>query len=63
VDLLNSFQVEKLKLIFNLRGREWRKPQNSLFQYIQGWRIGKLQAETLLLQQMPCHVAAVCTSN
>jgi hypothetical protein len=47
-DLLNNFQVgEQVKIDINLRGREWTNPQGETvyFNTIQGWRIGKLQAE------------------
>jgi hypothetical protein len=48
-DLLNNFQVgEQVKIDINLRGREWTNQQGETvyFNTIQGWRIGKLQAET-----------------
>ncbi|WP_298221351.1 DUF3127 domain-containing protein [Flavobacterium sp.] len=47
-DLLNGFAVgEAVKIDINLRGREWVNPQGETvyFNTIQGWRIGKLQAE------------------
>ncbi len=47
-DLLNNFQVgEQVKIDINLRGREWTNQQGETvyFNTIQGWRIGKLQAE------------------
>lgn len=47
-DLLNGFQTgEAVKIDINLRGREWTNPQGETvyFNTIQGWRIGKLQAE------------------
>ena len=47
-DLLNNFQVgEQVKIDINLRGREWTNPQgeNVYFNTIQGWRIGKVQAD------------------
>ena len=47
-DLLNSFQVgEQVKININLRGREWTNPQGETvyFNTIQGWRIGKVQAD------------------
>jgi len=47
-DLLNNFQVgEQVKIDINLRGREWTNPQGETvyFNTIQGWRIGKVQAD------------------
>lgn len=47
-DLLNNFQVgEQVKIDINLRGREWTNQQGETvyFNTIQGWRIGKLQAD------------------
>ena len=47
-DLLNNFQVgEQVKININLRGREWTNPQGETvyFNTIQGWRIGKVQAD------------------
>lgn len=47
-DLLNNYQVgENVKIDINLRGREWTNAQGETvyFNTIQGWRIGKLQAE------------------
>ncbi len=58
-DLLNGFAVgEAVKIEINLRGREWVNPQGETvyFNTIQGWRIGKLQAETP--QQAPPMPAA-----
>lgn len=55
-DLLNGFQVgEAVKIDINLRGREWSNPQGETvyFNTIQGWRIGKLQAENTSAAQMP----------
>jgi hypothetical protein len=55
-DLLNNFQVgEAVKIDINLRGREWTNAQGETvyFNTIQGWRIGKLQAESPSAQQMP----------
>ena len=55
-DLLNSFQVgEPVKIDINLRGREWTNPQGETvyFNTIQGWRIGKLQADAPSAAQMP----------
>ncbi|MFV8321534.1 DUF3127 domain-containing protein [Flavobacterium sp. LB3P21] len=60
-DLLNGFQVgEPVKIDINLRGREWTNPQGETvyFNTIQGWRIGKLQAETPSAAQMPPMPAA-----
>jgi translation initiation factor IF-3 len=53
-DLLNSFAVgDAVKIDINLRGREWQNPQGELvyFNTIQGWRIGKVQAEAPQPQQ------------
>ena len=55
-DLLNTFQVgEAVKIDINLRGREWINPQGEAvyFNTIQGWRIGKVQAETASNQAPP----------
>ena len=60
-DLLNSFQVgEQVKIDINLRGREWTNPQGEIvyFNTIQGWRIGKLAAESTTAPQMPPMPAA-----
>ena len=60
-DLLNGFQVgEPVKIDINLRGREWTNPQGETvyFNTIQGWRIGKLQAEAPSASQMPPMPAA-----
>ncbi|MDI5886765.1 DUF3127 domain-containing protein [Flavobacterium sp. LB2P84] len=60
-DLLNGFQVgEPVKIDINLRGREWTNPQGETvyFNTIQGWRIGKLQAEAPSAAQMPPMPAA-----
>lgn len=59
-DLLNNFQVgEAVKIDINLRGREWTNPQGETvyFNTIQGWRIGKLQAETPSAQNPPMPTA------
>jgi hypothetical protein len=48
-DLLNNYQVgDAVKIDINLRGREWTNPQGEMvyFNTIQGWRIGKMQAES-----------------
>lgn len=58
-DLLNGFAVgEAVKIDINLRGREWVNPQGETvyLNTIQGWRIGKLQAEAP--QQAPPMPAA-----
>jgi hypothetical protein len=58
-DLLNGFAIgEAVKIDINLRGREWVNPQGETvyFNTIQGWRIGKLQAEAP--QQAPPMPAA-----
>lgn len=55
-DLLNNFQVgEAVKIDINLRGREWTNPQGETvyFNTIQGWRIGKVQAEATSAQAPP----------
>ena len=60
-NLLNSFQVgEQVKIDINLRGREWTNPQGEIvyFNTIQGWRIGKLAAESTTAPQMPPMPAA-----
>jgi hypothetical protein len=48
-DLLNNYQVgDQVKIDINLRGREWTNQQGETvyFNTIQGWRIGKMQAES-----------------
>ena len=48
-ELLNTYQVgQSVKIIINLRGREWVNPQGETkyFNSIQGWRIENLQQET-----------------
>ena len=58
-DLLSNYGVgEAVKVSINLRGREWVNPQGETvyFNTIQGWRIGKLQAEAP--QQAPPMPAA-----
>jgi len=60
-DLLNSYQVgDAVKIDINLRGREWTNPQGETvyFNTIQGWRIGKLQAEATQTQAPPMPAAA-----
>jgi hypothetical protein len=47
-ELLNNYQVgEAVKIDINLRGREWTNQQGETvyFNTIQGWRIGKAQAD------------------
>lgn len=58
-DLLNGYSVgQNVEVSINLRGREWVNPQGETvyFNTIQGWRIGKLQAEAP--QQAPPMPAA-----
>jgi hypothetical protein len=60
-DLLNNFQVgDAVKIDINLRGREWTNPQGEMvyFNTIQGWRIGKLQADSPTSTQVPPMPAA-----
>ncbi len=60
-ELLNNFQVgEAVKIDINLRGREWTNNQGEVvyFNTIQGWRIGKLQAEAPAQQAPPPMPAA-----
>ena len=60
-DLLNNYQVgESVKIDINLRGREWTNPQGETvyFNTIQGWRIGKAQAESAPTQAPPMPAAA-----
>ena len=60
-DLLNNFQAgDAVKIDINLRGREWTNPQGETvyFNTIQGWRIGKLQAEAQANAQVPPMPAA-----
>ncbi|NHM05901.1 DUF3127 domain-containing protein [Flavobacterium sp. CYK-4] len=56
-ELLNGYAVgDVVKVDINLRGREWINPQGEAvyFNTIQGWRIGKLQAEAPQpIAQMP----------
>jgi single-stranded DNA-binding protein len=62
-DLLNNYVVgDNVKIDINLRGREWTNPQGEAvyFNTIQGWRIGKEQAENAGTQpqQPPMPTAA-----
>ena len=46
-DLLNNYQVgQNVKVIINLRGREWTNPQGEVkyFNSIQGWRIENVES-------------------
>ena len=55
-DLLNNYQVgDQVKIDINLRGREWTNQQGETvyFNTIQGWRIGKIQAEAPQTPPMP----------
>lgn len=48
-DVLNSYKVDDIvKISINMRGREWKKEDGSVvyFNYIQGWRIDNLGANT-----------------
>jgi len=59
-DLLNGYKVgESVEININLRGREWTNPQGETvyFNTIQGWRIGKAQAEAQV-QAPPVPAAA-----
>ena len=59
-DLLNNYQVgDAVKIDINLRGREWTNPQGEMvyFNTIQGWRIGKVQAEAATNPVAPMPVA------
>ena len=59
-DLLNNYQVgDAVKIDINLRGREWTNPQGEMvyFNTIQGWRIGKVQAENGAAPMAPMPVA------
>jgi len=50
-DLLNSYKVgDNVKVSINLRGREWVSPQGETkyFNDIQGWRVEKLEAGSIL---------------
>ena len=67
-DLLNNFQAgEQVKIDINLRGREWTNPQGETvyFNTIQGWRIGKVQADAPAAQtpQMPAAQAFAPATN
>lgn len=58
-DLLNNYHVgDEVKIDINLRGREWTNAQGEIvyFNSIQGWRIGKTQAEAT--QNTPPPMAA-----
>ena len=49
-DLLDKYKVgDDVKVSINLRGREWINPQGEAvyFNSIQGWRIEKVEAESL----------------
>ncbi len=55
-DLLNAFQVnDNVKIDINLRGREWvnKDGETVYFNSIQGWRIGKVMAESQASPQAP----------
>lgn len=59
-DLLNNFNAgDAVKIDINLRGREWVNPQGETvyFNTIQGWRIAKLQAETVMSSAPPVPAA------
>jgi len=60
-DLLNGYNIgDNVKIDINLRGREWTNPQGETvyFNTIQGWRIGKAQAEAAPAQAPPMPAAA-----
>lgn len=60
-ELLNNYQVgEAVKIDINLRGREWTNPQGETvyFNTIQGWRIGKAQAEAQVQAPPPVPAAS-----
>lgn len=60
-DLLNQIKVGDVVTVgLNLRGREWVNPNGETvyFNTIQGWRIGKLQAEATQTQAPPMPAAA-----
>lgn len=60
-EVLNNFQVgDVVKIDINLRGREWTNQQGETvyFNTIQGWRIGKVQAEAPAAQAAPPMPAA-----
>ena len=49
-DLLNEYKIgENVKVSINLRGREWVNPngETKFFNSIQGWRIEKVQSESI----------------
>lgn len=55
-DLLDAYKVgDTVKVDINLRGREWTNPQGEVvyFNTIQGWRIGKVQADAPVQGQVP----------
>ncbi|MBC7607253.1 MAG: DUF3127 domain-containing protein [Burkholderiales bacterium] len=55
-DLLNNYQVgDAVKIDINLRGREWTNPQGEIvyFNTVQGWRIGKVQADASQAHNVP----------
>ncbi|MFM9825433.1 DUF3127 domain-containing protein [Flavobacterium sp.] len=59
-ELLNNYQVgESVKIDINLRGREWTNQQGETvyFNTIQGWRIGKVQAEATQTPTAPMPAA------
>jgi hypothetical protein len=63
-DLLNNYQVgDNVKIDINLRGREWTNPQGETvyFNTIQGWRIGKVQAEAPQAQAQSAPMPAAQT--
>jgi hypothetical protein len=55
-DILDAYKVgDNVKIDINLRGREWTNPQGEAvyFNTIQGWRIGKVQADAPAQGQAP----------
>jgi hypothetical protein len=55
-DILDAYKVgDNVKIDINLRGREWTNPQGEVvyFNTIQGWRIGKVQADAPAQGQAP----------
>ena len=60
-DLLNNVVVgENVKVSINLGGREWVNPQGETkyFNSIKGWRVEKVQSESLSTAPMPPMPAA-----
>jgi hypothetical protein len=55
-DLLNNYKVgQDVKILLNLRGREWINPEGvaKYFNAIQGWRIELLNSQETMSEELP----------